>query len=141
SECTEVVDHALRAIRMAATRRVALVLCGDGDLVPTARSIHRHALGADRPFVVCDPRRRGGKATVRSAENHETGLGGLAAAQGGSLCVRSRRMPRDFDRVAARLRDPDARVQLIVCAGSPGDCEAYLAVPIAIPPLAGRDAE
>jgi hypothetical protein len=50
-------------------------------------------------------------------------------------------MPRDFDQVAARLRDPDARVQLIVCAGSPGDCEAYLAVPIEIPPLAGRDAE
>jgi len=137
---TEVVDHALRSIRMAATRRAALVLCGDGDLVPTARSIHRHALG-DRSFVVCDPRRRETKATVRSAENYETGLAALAAAQGGSLCVRSRRLPRDFAEVIAALRDPDARVQLIVCAGSPDDGKPYLAVPIAIPPLSGRKAE
>jgi hypothetical protein len=37
----EVVDHALRSIRLAASRRVELVLRGDGDLVPIARSIHR----------------------------------------------------------------------------------------------------
>jgi FHA domain len=140
SDRTEVVDHALRSIRMAATRRVPLVLCGDGDLVPTARSIHRHALG-DRPFVVCDPRRRRTRATVRSAENYETGMAALAAAQGGTLCVRSRRLPRDFASVIATLRDPDARVQLMVCAGSPDDGRRHLAVPIAIPSLAGRKAE
>jgi hypothetical protein len=140
SDRTEVVDHALRSIRMAATRRVALVLCGDGDLVPTARSIHRHALG-DRPFVVCDPRRRDARATVRSAENHETGLAALAAAQGGTLCVRSRRLPRDFAAVVAALRDPGARVQLVVCATSPDDGKPYLAVPITVPSLAGREAE
>jgi len=140
SDRTEVVDHALRSIRMAATRRVPLVLCGDGDLVPTARSIHRRALG-DRPFVVCDPRRRQTRATVRSAENHETGMAALAAAQGGTLCVRSRRLPRDFTDVIAALRDPDARVQLMVCAGSPDDGRRHLAVPIAIPSLAGRRAE
>src|SRR6185436_16669946 len=89
SDRIEVVDHALRSIRLAATRRTALVLCGDGDLVPMARSIHRHAIGVDRPFIVCDPRRRPGKATVRSAENCETGMQALAAALGGSLCVRS----------------------------------------------------
>jgi hypothetical protein len=140
SDRTEIVDHALRSIRMAATRRVALVLCGDGDLVPTARSIHRHALG-DRPFVVCDPRRRDARATVRSAENHETGLAALAAAQGGTLCVRSRRLPRDFAAVVAALRDPAAGVQLVVCASSPDDGKPYLAVPITVPSLAGRDAE
>jgi len=140
SDRTEVVDHALRSVRMAATRRVALVLCGEGDLVPTARSIHRHALG-DRPFIVCDPRRRRSKATVRSAENYETGMQALAAAQGGSLCVRSRRLPRDFAAVAIALRDPEARAQLIVCAGSPDDSKPYLAVPIVVPPLAGRAAE
>jgi pSer/pThr/pTyr-binding forkhead associated (FHA) protein len=140
SDRTEVVDHALRSIRMAATRRVALVLCGDGDLVPTARSIHRHALG-DRPFVVCDPRRRDTRATVRSAENHETGLAALAAAQGGTLCVRSRRLPRDFAGVVAALRDPGARVQLVVCATSPDDGKPYLAVPITVPSLAGRERE
>jgi hypothetical protein len=141
SDRTEVVDHALRAIRMAATRRTALVLRGDGDLVPTARSLHRHALGDERPFIVCDPRRRPTKATVRSAENHESGLEAFAAAQSGTLCVRSRRLPRDFAKVVAALRDPDARVQLVVCAGPAEDAKSYLAVPITIPPLAGREAE
>jgi hypothetical protein len=138
SDRIEVVDHALRSIRLAATRRAALVLCGDGDLVPMARSIHRHAIGADRPFVVCDPRRRTGKATVRSAENWESGMEGLAAAAGGSLCVRGQRLPRDFSAVVAALRDPGCQVRLVVCAQEPADCEPYLAVPIVVPPLAAR---
>ncbi|HEX7840528.1 MAG TPA: FHA domain-containing protein [Kofleriaceae bacterium] len=141
SDRTEVVDHALRSIRMAATRRVALVLCGEGDLVPTAGSIHRHALGDDPPFVVCDPRRRRVGATVRSAENYASGMQALEAAQGGTLCVRSRRLPRDFEEVVTALRHPDARIQLMVCAGSPEDCRPFLAVPITIPPLASRQAE
>jgi hypothetical protein len=135
---TEVVDHALRSIRMAATRRVALVLRGDGDLVPFARAIHRRALGADRPFIVCDPRRRQSRATVRSAENYETGLPAFAAATGGSLCVRSLRLPRDFSGVITALRDPNSQVQLVVCAQASEDCEPYLAVPITVPPLASR---
>lgn len=141
SDRIEVVDHALRSIRLAATRRVALVLCGDGDLVPMAHSIHRHALGPDRPFVVCDPRRREGNATVRSAENHKTGLGALAAATGGSLCIRSQRRPRDWSAVIAALRDPGSRVQLVVCAEAPEDCEPFLAPPITVPPLASRSDE
>jgi hypothetical protein len=141
SERTEVVDHALRSIRMAVTHRSALVLCGDGDLIPMARSIHRRALGSDRPFVVCDPRRRQVKATVRSAENYESGMNALAAAAGGVLCVRSRRLPRDFPDVVAALRDPSARVALVVCARAPEECEAYLAAPIVVPPLANRQAE
>src|ERR1041384_5058629 len=61
SEHIQVVDLALHAIHMAAPRRSALVLRGDGDLVPIARAIHRRAFGADRPFIVADPRRRRGK--------------------------------------------------------------------------------
>lgn len=137
----DVVDHALRSIRLAATRRIALVLCGEGDLVPMARSIHRHALGPDRPFIVCDPRRREVKATVRSAENYKTGLGAFAAATGGSLCIRSQRPPRDWSEVSAALRDPASRVQLVVCAEDPRDCEPLLAPPITVPPLADRAEE
>jgi hypothetical protein len=135
---TEVIDHALRSVRLAASHRVALVLCGDGDLVPMARSIHRHAFGVDRPFIVCDPRRVPGKATVRSAENYGTGMDALAVATGGTLCVRSQRLPEDFSLVRAALREPSSRVQLVVCAQSPKDCESFLAVPITVPPLDGR---
>lgn len=141
SDRIEVIDHALRSIRMAATRRIALVVCGDGDLVPTVRSIHHHTLGSERPFIVCDPRRRRARATVRSAENHASGMQGLVAAHGGTLCVRSRRLPRDFDNVVTALRDPSARVQLVVCAGTPEDCRTRCAVPIIVPSLAGRQAE
>jgi hypothetical protein len=141
SSRNEVIDHALRSIRMAAARRVSLVLCGDGDLVPMARSIHRHAIGADRPFITCDPRRRRGRATVRSAENYGIGMDALAAATGGSLCVRSHRLPEDFSRVIESLRAPSSQVQLVVCAQIPEDCEPFLAVPITVPPLASRPDE
>jgi len=141
SDRTHVVDQALRSIRMAAARRSALVLRGHGDLVPLAYSIHRHALGADRPFVVCDPRRRDSKATVRSPANHESGLRGLAAATGGSLCVRSHRLPRDLREVITRLRDPGAQVQLVVCTPAPESGAPFVAAPITVPPLAIREDE
>jgi Inner membrane component of T3SS, cytoplasmic domain len=143
SDRTEIVDRALRSIRMAATRRVALVLCGDGDLVPIARAIHRRALGTDRPFIVCDPRRRQHKATVRSPENYKAGMAAVTAATGGSLCVRSLRLPRDFSAVVTALRDPSSQVQLVVCAQAPKDCEPYLVVPVpmTVPPLASRPDE
>jgi pSer/pThr/pTyr-binding forkhead associated (FHA) protein len=134
----DAIDHALRAIRLAATRRVALVLRGDGDLMPIARASHRRALGADRPFIVCDPRRRRGSATIRSPENYETGMPALAAATGGSLCVRSQRLPKDFREVIAALHAPRSQVQLVICDQMPGVCESYLAVPITVPPLTSR---
>jgi pSer/pThr/pTyr-binding forkhead associated (FHA) protein len=137
----EVVDRAFRAVRLAATRRTALVLSGDGDLVPLAHTIHRRARGDDRPFVVCDPRRRSGEATVRSAQNAASGLEGLMAAAGGSLCVRSRRLPHDFHEVLRALGAPSLQVQLVVCADPRTDCAAYGGTPIEIPPLAAREAE
>jgi hypothetical protein len=137
----EAVDHALRSVRMAATRRVALVMCGDGDLVPSARSIHRHSRGSDRPFIVCDPRRQTGQATVRSAENYSSGMEALFAAAGGSLCVRSRRLPQDFREVINALRAPRLQAQLVVCAEAQEDCELYGVMPINIPPLTAREAE
>ena len=137
----ELVDSALRAIRLAAARRTGLVLSGDGDLVPLAHTIHRRARGDDRPFVVCDPRRRAGKETVRSPQNAASGLDGLAAAVGGSLCVRTRRLPRDFRDVLRELRSPNLQVQLVVCADRRTDCAIYGGTPIEIPPLADREAE
>lgn len=134
----EAIDLALRAVRMAQARRTPLVLRGEGDLVPIAQELHRRALGADRPFVLCDPRRQSIEANVRSSANFERGLEALAAARGGSLCVRSNRPPADFLKVMTALRTPDSQVQLIVCDPSSHDAEALLAVPITIPPLKTR---
>lgn len=135
---TRAVDHALRSVRMAATHRTALVLCGAGELALVARSLHRHARGADRPFIMCDPRRRRSQGNVRSTTNFEAALPALQAAAGGSLCVWSQRLPRDFSDAVAALRDPRTRVQLVICMQEQADSEAFLALPVTVPPLAGR---
>src|SRR5690242_5078432 len=86
------VDLALRSLTLALDHRAALVLCGEGDLVPIAWTLHRHTLGADRPFIVCDPRRGTQAASVRSPASRASGVAAFEAAIGGSLCVRSRRL-------------------------------------------------
>jgi hypothetical protein len=136
-----IVDRALRSIRLAAARRTALWLCGEGDLVPLAQSLHRHAFGADRPFVVCDPRRGDPKGSVRQPANCETGTAAVQAAIGGSLCVRRARLPRDFSSVLLRVRDPSVRVLLIVCADRVDLDGALITGPIEVPPLHERATE
>jgi pSer/pThr/pTyr-binding forkhead associated (FHA) protein len=140
-ERAEIVDQALRSVRMAARRRASLLLCGEGDLVPIALSIHRHVCGADRPFVVCDPRRQSGRATVRSPANYSTGMQALVAATGGTLCVRRQRLPPDFREVAEALRAPSSRVHVVVCVETLEESETCRVAPIVIPPLTSREAE
>jgi FHA domain len=139
-EKTAIVDFALRSIRLAATRRLPLVLIGPGDLISVAHAIHRHAIGKAKPFMVCDPRRREGEESVRSAENVETGLAAMLRGLGGSLCMWSRRLPHDFRNVRLALRDPATRVQLIVCAELLRT-KPYHVEPIVIPPLSSRPQE
>jgi hypothetical protein len=135
------VDLALRSVRLAATRRESLLLCGDGDLVSIARLLHRHALGDTRPFVVCDPRRVRADPNARAAANFESGMLALAAAAGGTLCVWQGRQPDDFDKVVAARRDPTSRVQLVVCTHTLQHRDPLIASPIVLPPLAKRATE
>jgi len=135
------VEHAIRSLALAADHRAALVLCGAGDTVPIARALHRRALGAERPFIVCDPHRGDVSASVRSPANRASGAAGLEAAAGGSLCVRTRRLPRDFPALAVQLRVTDD-VQFIACIEH--DHAHPLLVrpaPIVVPPLASRTVE
>jgi hypothetical protein len=141
SEQAVVVDQALRSIRMAAAQRVGLVLSGDAELVAIAHSIHRCALGPDRPFIACDPRRRTSRESVRAVENHTQGMVALQAARGGSLCVWSSRLPRDFSQVLRKLREPDTRVQLVCCSTKRDSSDGLLTTPIDLPPLARRSGE
>jgi hypothetical protein len=137
-----VIDHALRAIRLAMSRRIALVLRGEGDLVPIAYALHRRTLGADRPFIVCDRRRRTAPGSVRAPANHDRAVVALEAASGGSLCVRSSRLPRDFWALLSQLREPEPSVQLVVCLDR-DDRGALLVgpVPIDVPPMRERASE
>jgi hypothetical protein len=135
------VDHALRAIRLAGACRSLLILRGERDLVPIGYALHRHTLGVDAPFVVCDRRRQTVDASVRSQANHESGVAAFEAAAGGSLCMTAR-LPRDVTALLARLYEPDPRVQLIVCSNR-NDRGVRLAgpVPICVPPLRERALE
>jgi len=142
-KCAEAVEHALQSIELAASHRAPLMLLGDADLVRIAQALHRRALGAERPFVVCDPRQRAKPASARSPASYEDGGEAFAAAAGGTLCVYRRRLPRNFSAVVRMFREPDARVQLVICGGRRDKYEALLATlaPIVIPPLQERAGE
>jgi len=135
------VELAIRSLKAAIEHRAGLVLCGEGDLVPIAHGLHRRALGDDRPFVVCDPRRANRSASVRSPTNRTSGVAALEVAAGGSLCVRDRRLPHDFPALVAQLRAIDD-VLFMVCTKR--DYTMRLLgrpAPINVPPLAARAAE
>ena len=140
SDRCEAVDLAVRSVRLAATRRAALALCGDGDLVPIARGLHRYSLGDDRPFVLCDPRRRPTEQTG-ALDNYLLGMPAFQAAAGGSMCMWVKRLPRDFAEVTTALREPTTRVQLIVCGLRPPDRKELVSAPIEVPPLSSRPDE
>jgi hypothetical protein len=131
------VARALRSIRLSLTHRMPLLLRCEADAVPIAQALHRRILGADRPFIVCDPRRRDQPASVRCATSSATGIAAMEAAAGGSLCVRARRLPRDFPALLATLREPGAGVQLIVCL-DPVATPPFLSAPIEVPSLSTR---
>jgi hypothetical protein len=136
------VDQALRAIRLASSGRAVLVLRGRGDMVPIAFAIHRHVLGREAPFVVSDPQRGNTPETVRGPANYKEGVRAFHKAFGGTLCVRARRLPQDFDDILVMFRGPDSSVRLLVCVGSSAR-EAFSMgiVPIDIPPLETRHDE
>jgi hypothetical protein len=104
----EAVDQALYSLRIAATHREPLLLCGPGNLVAVARLLHRHALG-DKPFVVYANL---GKGRAR----YPSGLDALAAAAGGTLCIWRKKSPADLDAVVEALKKPESRVLLVLCA-------------------------
>jgi hypothetical protein len=139
SDRARAVDLALRSLRIAAMREAALVLYGgDDDIVLLARALHRHALGADRPFVMCDPSRTQADDNVRVVRNYKKGMEALKAAKRGSLCIWDKLPPRDFVDVKRALQDPDARTTLIVCMQQPADAEALGVTPIMIPSVKRR---
>ena len=134
------VDGALRSLRRSLTYRAPLVLCGVGDLVPVAQALHRHTLGAERPFVVCDTRRTTTEESVRSPANCEILDDAMHAAAGGTLCVRSVRLPVGFPAALEAARQAKAPIQIVVCAPAT-DGSPFGATPIWIPSPRDRGEE
>jgi hypothetical protein len=136
------VELAQRSLALALDHRAALVLCGEGDMVPIAQALHRRTLGPDKPFIVCDPRRLTSNASVRSPASRGSGIAAFEAAIGGSLCVRMRRLPDDFPALVARVRRTDD-VLCVLCTGHLVDPHPpfILPAPLVVPPLARRSAE
>lgn len=136
------VDHALRAIRLAVARRSTLILRGEEDLVPLAYALHRRVIGTSARFIVCDPRRGDLPASARSPANVSSAVMAMDIAAGGSLCMRSRRLPPDLPELVRLLDAPDNRVQLIVCTGSHERSRLPTCpMPIEVPPLGVRETE
>jgi len=137
------VEHALRSIEFAAAHRAALVLLGETNLVSIAHALHRRMFGAGQPFVVCNPRLGNMPASSRSPANYESAVEAIGAAATGSLCVHRRRLPQDFSAAVVMIRQPDTRVQLVICRGRHDNYEALLEAmaPIQVPSLQERAAE
>jgi hypothetical protein len=133
------VENALRSIDLSVAHSATLVLLGDSNLVPIAQGLHRRAVGAGSPFVVCDRRRVDRRESVLAPRNYASGVAAIRAAIGGSVCMRRRRTPRDFWSMAEMVKG-HAPVQLIVCSDSYEVPHPFLLrpVPLEIPPLKAR---
>lgn len=101
------LELAVRSLKLAAEHQAALVLCGEGDLVPIAWGLHRRTLGADKPFIVGDLRRGTRQASARSPASRGSGVAAFQAAVGGSLCVHIRWLPHNSVALASWLRGSD----------------------------------
>ncbi len=138
-ERTQAIEHALRSIELSITYRAALVLLGEANMVPIALALHRRTLGA-APFVVGDPRHRPRFETAHRPRSYTSGVAAVRAARGGTLCVRHRRLPTDFDRTTKMARAPSSDVQLVICSDVFHAMDPFLIrpVPIRVPPLSAR---
>ena len=138
-----VVEHAIRSIEFAVAHRVALMLLGETIVMSLAHALHRRVFGAEQPFVLCNPHLGNMPASSRSPANYESAVEAVGAAAGGSLCVHRRRLPRDFPAAVALIREPNIRVQLVICGGRHDKYEPFLEAlaPILVPSLRERAAE
>lgn len=125
------VDRALRGLRDAAQLRAALVLCGEGALVPIARRLHRETLGS-RPFIACAP--------------HELALPLIELAGNGTLCLLASHPIDDALDAIDALRATGSLARLVLCAPTVQAASSIAAllgptVWIDLPHLAARTGE
>lgn len=135
------VDDAIDGLISAVARGLPIALRGRSDLVPVAYALHRRIVGADRPFVVCDPRRRRVEGSVRAPPNRRTVALALEAAMDGSICLRSRRLPADFDLLRESRRNAATFPTVFICLHRDDRIRDLISRPLEIPPLAAQALE
>jgi hypothetical protein len=141
-EKDEAIERAMAWIRQAQLQRAPIILESDSDLTPVAQDLHRHLFGANRPFVVCDPKRRTRPdKDVRLPLNFVDPMEALKAAPHGTLCVRAERLPDDFTELLRRVQSPEGTTQLMICIDENRQPQRAFANPIVIPALQSRSEE
>jgi hypothetical protein len=135
------VEDAVDTVLTAVARGMPIALRGTSDLVPVAYALHRRIVGADRPFVVCDPRRREAEGSVRAPPNRRTVALAVEAAMDGSICLRSRRLPADFEQLRESVRGAAPFPTVFVCLHGDDRVRDLISRPLEIPPLAARASE
>lgn len=142
------VEKALQDVRSARAQHEPLWLHseGEGDLTAIAQELHRAMFSVKAPFVMCDARRQAGGADTRSPANEDELDKAIAAAQGGTLCVRQHRLPRGFAQFVQRQRaqplEAAPEVQVMILCEDVALHLAHLAQgTITIPPLGSRSRE
>jgi hypothetical protein len=135
------VEDAVDGVLTAVARGMPIALRGTSDLVPVAYALHRRIVGADRPFVVCDPRRSEVEGSVRMPPSRRTVALAVEAAMDGSICLRSRRLPADFDRLRESVRDAAPFPTVFVCLHGDDRVRDLISRPLEILPLAARASE
>lgn len=141
SDCVKTVDLALRSILSASQQRSVLAVCSVSDPMAIAQSIHRVALGPERPFVRYDPRGKRHKDSASHPVDYANARQALAAAAGGTLSVWAGRLPRDYEEIWQTLSEPTATTRLVVCSNTPIDRKQFCTVPIVVPSLETRQNE
>ncbi len=137
----EAVNVALRALRITNTGDSPLLLCGDGDLSEVARGLHARSPRRRGAFVFCDPKRVSTPSSGRQAANEPTAAAALAAAEGGTVCFRSTKLPGDFDVLSPAKRANPSQVQIVICAAGLDEARVFRATPLPVPPLRLRKDE
>lgn len=131
------VDEAMRSLRNWAALDAALLVVGDGDLVPVVRRLHNLVIGAEAPFSAYVP-----------TENLEEATASVSAAGAGTLCVTP--SSRAIDAVAAvdhvRKTSYGERPLLALCAADATSAATIMdslerLVVIHVPSLASRPNE
>jgi hypothetical protein len=135
------VDVAVDGVLSAIACGTPIALRGSSDLVPVAYALHRRIFGAERPFIVCDRRRREGDGSVRTPPSRPTCALALEAAMDGSLCLRSERLPEDFDWLCRSLAEGACAATVFVCLHGDDRLRDLLCRPLEVPPLSSRAPE